>query len=471
MAILIRLALFCIFFYSFVEAKESFKNFHEFKKREEQKFVAYKKSEDNLFREYLLKEWREYSTKGVESIYEQKKPSQIQEAPLIDAKPLGPKIYVETNSSIEDDSTPLEFKPTDFAISFFKTPLFFSIDKSYYNKIVASGGKDGVVAFFDAMAREENETLSSELQDVILKLGLNDWGVYLLVDIIAKEIYSDGNSVKLFKWFMLNRLGYDVKVAVSNGELILLHYSKQVIYEKESFLLGTKKYYALEYDKKPVIIHTYKDSYPNATKELDLSLAELPRLSKNIKNRELKFKYQNKEYLINIQYNQNLIDFMATYPQAAYAIYFNSKLEDITKKSLFDSLSKEINTLSSSEAINFLLSFVQNSFIYELDDVQFGREKPMFAEETLYYQKSDCEDRAVLFAYLVKNLLNIDVVGLRYGDHMATALNIPFDGDSVFINKKEYVIADPTYKNAKVGQSMPSYIAIKPKSYIIVKNL
>lgn len=471
MAILIKIALACIIFYSFLDAKESFKNFHEFKKTQEREFVAYKNREDNLFREYLLREWKEYLSSGISTIYEQKKPSQMQEAPLLDVKPLGPKIYVETNSFVEDSNDTLEFKPKDFVISFFKTPLYFSIDKNRYSQIVSSKSKDGVVDFFDTIAREIDETLIEELHDIILKLRLNDWGVYLVVDTIARDIYTNNDNIKLFKWFVLNRLGYDVKVAIANGELILLHYSKQVIYEKESFLFGTKRYYALEYDKKPLTIHTYKDSYPNATKDLDLSLIELPKLDKNIKSRELKFRYQNKEYVFDIAYNQNLIDFMATYPQANYATYFNSKLDEITKKSLFDALSKEINTLRSTEAINFLLAFVQNSFVYELDEVQFGREKPMFAEETLYYQKSDCEDRAVLFAYLIKNILNLDVVGLRYSDHMATALNIPFDGDGVYINKKRYVIADPTYKNAKIGQSMPTYISIKPKSYIIVKNL
>jgi hypothetical protein len=122
----------------------------------------------------------------------------------------------------------------------------------------------------------------------------------------------------------------------------------------------------------------------------------------------------------------------------------------------------------ASTAINFILNFVQNAFVYEVDNKQFGYEKVMFAQETLYYDKSDCEDRAVLFSYLVTKLFGFSVVGVKYKDHMATAIYIPLKGDSVNIKSKKYVIADPTYVNASVGQSMPQYRSIKPDKFIKV---
>ena len=47
----------------------------------------------------------------------------------------------------------------------------------------------------------------------------------------------------------------------------------------------------------------------------------------------------------------------------------------------------------------------------------------MFPEETINYPYSDCEDRSILFSYLVKNLLHLDIVGVKYNDHLATAIN------------------------------------------------
>jgi hypothetical protein len=94
----------------------------------------------------------------------------------------------------------------------------------------------------------------------------------------------------------------------------------------------------------------------------------------------------------------------------------------------------------------------------------------MFAQETLYFDKSDCEDRAVLFSYLVKELFGVSVIGVKYRDHMATALYVPIEGDKVKAGSRKFVIADPTYINASIGMSMPQYRSIKPQSYIFVRK-
>jgi hypothetical protein len=90
----------------------------------------------------------------------------------------------------------------------------------------------------------------------------------------------------------------------------------------------------------------------------------------------------------------------------------------------------------------------------------------MFTEETLVYKASDCEDRAVLFAQLIKKLFGVRVVGVKYSDHMSTALYIPLKGDSVRVGKRRYVMADPTYINANIGQEIPKYRDIQPESFI-----
>jgi len=120
--------------------------------------------------------------------------------------------------------------------------------------------------------------------------------------------------------------------------------------------------------------------------------------------------------------------------------------------------------MDEQQAVNFLLRFVQTSLKYKTDEEQFGKENYMFPEETLYYPYSDCEDRAVLFAWLVQSLLGLDVVGLDLPGHVATAVrfNGQVPGDAVTYNGKRYVVADPTYINASVGMTMPDYKNTKP---------
>ena len=112
-----------------------------------------------------------------------------------------------------------------------------------------------------------------------------------------------------------------------------------------------------------------------------------------------------------------------------------------------------------------MLRFVQTAFEYENDETQFGREKPFFAEETLFYQFSDCEDRSVLFAYLVRNLLGLEVIGLDYPGHIATAVKFSTDikGDYVEHQGERYIICDATFINANLGQCMPRLQNVIPK--------
>ena len=114
---------------------------------------------------------------------------------------------------------------------------------------------------------------------------------------------------------------------------------------------------------------------------------------------------------------------------------------------------------SEKEAANILLNFVQTGFTYQTDDEQFGYEKPFFVDELFYYPACDCEDRSVLFSYLVRTLIGLDVVLLDYPNPIATAVcfNEDVKGGYVTLNGKPYIICDPTFIHASIGRSMPHY--------------
>ena len=121
-------------------------------------------------------------------------------------------------------------------------------------------------------------------------------------------------------------------------------------------------------------------------------------------------------------------------------------------------------TLHELQSVVEAHSARQTAFEYKTDDAQFGGEKYMFAAETLYYPYSDCEDRSILFSYLVHELLQLEVVGLIYPGHAATAVRFsqPISGDQVEINGARYLICDPTYINADIGTAMPQFKQSKP---------
>lgn len=106
-----------------------------------------------------------------------------------------------------------------------------------------------------------------------------------------------------------------------------------------------------------------------------------------------------------------------------------------------------------------LLKFLQYDFDYSTDEDQFGYEKPFFLEENFVYPANDCEDRSILFSYLVRNLLGLDVILLNYPNHVATAVcfNEDVPGDSVWFCGRRFTVCDPTYIGSYAGMTMTGY--------------
>ena len=168
---------------------------------------------------------------------------------------------------------------------------------------------------------------------------------------------------------------------------------------------------------------------------------------------------------MEVQVNKNLLDFYDTYPvsevednfMTKWAVYANTPIDTKLKDGLYTALSKAINGLNELEAANKLLDWVQTAFVYEYDEKVWGGDRAFFAEETLYYRYCDCEDRAIIYTRLIRDLLGLRTALVYYPGHLACAVcfhgNV--NGDYLTLNNEHFVIADPTYIGASVGMSMP----------------
>lgn len=450
-------------------------SFEEFKTTQNSAFKNYRDKNDVAFTNYLKAQWEEYTAKESLPLYEKQKPKSITPTQAEPIKDIGPCVNIKVPEIQKRITPPLvseEKQDKDIYLNYFGQRVGFNIDTRIYDIRFYPQNQSGIANFFDRMASSDYEETIRDIKDVCKKLKLNDWGVYQLVKQLSEKIYSSPDDKKLYSWFLFNKLGYEVKIGLGKKHVVLMHYSKKIIYATPSYSFGEKKFYVLSAYAKvsSQSIYTYKQNYPEADKALDLSLEELPAFKQDLQTKTVAFTQSGKTYSSTFSYDKNLIDFMATYPQANYETYFNAPMSSQTYEQIAQSMKKHINNQHSSRALNFVLNFVQKAFKYERDQQQFGREKVMFANETLYYDKSDCEDRAILYAYLVKKLFGISAIGVKYKDHMATALYIPIRGDSVKVNGRKFIIADPTYVNANIGQSMPKYKSIIPEEYIFLKQ-
>ncbi|MDH5257762.1 MAG: hypothetical protein OEX07_07130 [Gammaproteobacteria bacterium] len=476
-----------IFFYlcvnSFNTVAES--EFDAWKRGTIKEFSEYKSKQDKEFAAFLKMNWIGLNALKGKPLYEKKKiieppkappetppektpdkkAAQLEKPVLAKVKPAKP---VPAPSPAPSKIPPPEkiqtAKGKTISVDFFGNNLSFPYDKSMQKRIRGKINKDTVSKQWSVLAKSDYEPLLKQFSTHQKQLKLNDWAYALLVNKVANKLYPDQkNEQVLFSWFVLIKSGYKSRLAYKNRNTYLLLATKQQIYSAQSLTYKNTKYYVLSFDggKQPSLtdVYTYDGDYPDSKQFFDMELQQAMVTGQNESKRDLTFTFSQKKYELSTTNNKYMVDFMKTYPQVHWQAYFNSNPGSLSRQQVANQLRPHLGNLSEEEAINFLLRFVQTSLKYATDDQQFGYENPLFPEESLFYPASDCEDRSFLFAWLVQELLDLDVIGLHYPGHMATAvkLNMNVNGDTVKYKGKTYLVADPTYINANVGNAMPQF--------------
>lgn len=292
------------------------------------------------------------------------------------------------------------------------------------------------------------------------RLYLPDWGYFKLTEKIAEAASPlDGNASKLLQMFLLTQSGYKVRIGRKDDRLVILMPSKETIYNYVYVAKDGINYYVIDPSDGNGSIYIFDKEFPRE-QLFSLAVKYQPKLMVSpVEARVFNIEYPDKISL-DVAVNKNLMDFYNDYPlHGHWNLYAKASLSDDVQEQLYPELSKAIDGKSKSEAANILLHFVQKAFEYKTDQEQFGVERSLFPDETFHYPYSDCEDRAILYSVLVRELLGLDVVLVHYPEHIATA--VAFDehvsGDYFDIDGRRFTLCDPTYINANIGMAMGRY--------------
>ena len=305
------------------------------------------------------------------------------------------------------------------------------------------------------------ETYNDMLVDLICireSLSLCDWAFFQLAQHLTKAYFGDWNSneAAVMQTYIMSQLGYKVRLAEQNGNFFPLVAFAEKVYNKSYFTFDGEKYYPFSSKFTNGSIYICDFKFPNE-KMCSVEVKEIPVFPElNTPSRKVASKRYPK-VSVDVQSNKNMVDFFNDYLACTYEYKSKASLSEGLKNQLYPSLKKAISGKSQEEAANILLDFVQTGFEYKTDTEQFGYEKSMFADETFFYPYSDCEDRAILYSILVKELIGLEVVLMDYPSHVATAVHFTdkVEGDFFEMEGKRYIVCDPTYIGAAVGRTMP----------------
>jgi hypothetical protein len=444
--------------------------YQEWLQSQQSSYNSYKKSIDEEFADMLKKDWEAFQQMYNPSPFTKPKPKEIPKAKVI--KPPVKELKASPKVVIKNElAQPKIIKPTitikpkkilpSVTVEYFGNSFEINYDKKLQVNI-SSVSQQSIIKFWESVAEVKSKNIIDQIKQVKKDLKLNDWGVYQLVYKFASQINSNQNSITLVTWYLMTKLGYDTKVAYNSNTIYLLAQTSHKLYQVAFFELDSKRYYVLSPNgRMPKVgkVFTYNGNYPKAKNSVSMAITDEILLNNQQIEKTLEFVYEHKKYKVNSKFSQNLVDFYATFPQSDYLIYYNDTDSSLLNASVVTQLAAIIENKSELEAVNILLRFVQTSFAYKTDDDQFKHEKVMFPQETLHHPYSDCEDRSIMFTYLVKKLLHLDVVGVKYSDHMAAAVAFSsnISGDGFIYKGKRYIVTDPTYINANSGMTMPQY--------------
>lgn len=394
-------------------------------------------------------------------------------------------VIEEVITPIKDNTSPTPIAPikedkeqpsTNFEFTFLGTP--FSVKAPVGKTFSLSGVTPTALSnAWMTLSSDDFATLVAECIRLKSKYRMGDWEYLKMLETLAKKYCKDDNSATFLMAYIYGQSGYKIRLGTTdNGKLDMLYASKHNIFRKPYFTINNEKFYPF---------HGYSNamniSEASFSKEQPLSLwINLePVLAENMSAPRQRKAQNYPDMNYNVSVNENLIKFFDTYPPSyvgdnimtRWAMLGNTPMSSQVVKELYPKLKTAISGLSEYEAVQRLLNWVQTGFVYGYDDEIWGQDRAFFAEESLYYPYCDCEDRAILFTRLVRDLLGLDCILVYYPGHLASAVNFSSSvhGDYILHQNKKFTIADPTYIGAPVGDTMPKMDNASAKVILLQK--
>lgn len=299
-----------------------------------------------------------------------------------------------------------------------------------------------------------NDYLTSELADSYIKGTLPQLGV---------------NASLAMRHYILANMGYDVRIGVSSAgdAVLLMPFEQSQVFGRAYLTIDGKRYYMFFGGDFPpeagATVPVYTCELPSDAdlgKKFDLRVGPL-----NLPYKARKYHLSAAGIDVSGEFNANVLRLLYRYPQMPMGEYAMSEVLPDVRASFVAQVKEQLAGRPQIEAVDSLLQFVQSAFDYATDGDFHGFEKPNFFEETLFYDKCDCEDRAILYTYLLWHALGLRCQLLYFPGHesAAVALSEPIKGDSYTHEGVTYYISDPTYIGSVTGMCMPNYRSTQPR--------
>lgn len=300
-----------------------------------------------------------------------------------------------------------------------------------------------------------------DLKNHINHYKLDDAASVILIDKFASRITSsrNNNQQTFIKYLLLKELNYDVILTKTDKKLNCLG---NLSFKPGRYIFinyAGKSYKDLDFKNrqnqgKHLI---YMDS-KTTTKRIDRDRFNLPRIDANMAVKKVTFSFGVEKHEIHAESNASVMEFLGDLPmfdvgRQITALHMSRAME----KSVVSYITGQVTDRELIDQVRFILAFVQQVVPYGSDYDKYGEERFYYPEETIMAKTADCEDKAMLMAYLTKEILGLNSVGLFFetDEHLSIGIEIPeyAPTGSFKYKEKTYVSCEPTSKYPRLTQS------------------
>lgn len=316
-------------------------------------------------------------------------------------------------------------------------------------------------------------------------LNYTDWLRLRLVGEIAKLSFKKPKQKVFAAMTILRAMGYNAGIIVLSKKWQLAVEIDQKIFFATVFEEQNRRYCIYDIEKNKLVKETGEsDGFYDANEKLREPLEPLalfqdgiPTLPIKSLKKKITWKFNNEEFALTYEVNQNLVKYLEERPQTDVAIFFNETVTSDVFKNIIEPLKKIIDERkwSRREAVAFLHSFALYGFKYQDDASTKRGEHTNSIEETLVSLASDCEDRSILLSAVIRGALGLKVIGIEFPNHITIAVNIPDlqnePHDEMYEHKgARYLSADPSCFG-DLGNVNPLFKGAPPKRIIDIAPL
>jgi hypothetical protein len=452
------------------------KEFNKFKEQTQKQFDDHRDQIEKEFSDYLRQTWKQFTGKELYKKEPKPKPGETPKY-VAGANPDTAKLKIIIPQGSPEVEAPVYIAPPETirpsneiqltydTLLYFGSKCVLGYDKSMLCNVPNSIDENFIADFWDIVNKSAFDKLITQIEDNCRFFNVNDWGYYLMAKKVSEDLYPNSQNGKiLLRWYLLTRMGYKTKLGLADGSVFLLLPFTDKVYNCGGISINGMHYYNVE--SVVMRFRTFEKDFPNAVKQMDMTIKQPLNIALEPASKTVKLEYEGTIYPLKIKYNKNIVNYFNEYPKTLdLKVYFNSLPSLYFKESLAETFKPILKGKSERDAVDMLLSFMHQSFQYKTDQEQFGYEKFNFAEESLFYPYIDCDDRGILFSYMVRQLTDLEVIGLDYPTHVSDAVhfNENVEGNTFLYNSKKYISCDPTYMGATVGMMMPIFDKVVPK--------